>query len=76
MTSFTITENEIHPLIKLMGVAFHSINSNTQPGSITFTVNDMKHMFKLHDELYACLDDMERQAQHQLEIEKHYEEQQ
>ena len=36
----------------------------------------MKHMFKLHDELYACLDDMERQAQHQLEIEKHYEEQQ
>lgn len=70
MTSFTITQDEIHPLIKLMGVAFHSINSNTQPPSITFTLTDMKHMFKLHDELYACLDDMERQAQYQLEIEK------
>lgn len=70
MTSFTITENEIHPLIKLMGVAFHSINLNTQPGSITFTLNDMKYMYKLHDQLYACLDDMERRAQHQLEIEK------
>ena len=70
MTSFTITQNEIHPLIKLMGVAFHSINSNTQPSSITFTLTDMKHMFKLHDELYACLDDMERKAEYQLEIEK------
>ena len=75
MTSFTITQHEIHPLIKLMGVAFHSINNNTQPSSIAFTVTDMKHMFKLHDDLYACLDDMERQLQHQIEIEKEKEQQ-
>jgi hypothetical protein len=60
--SFRLNESEVHPLIKLIGVAFHSLNNETNPKGIRFTTNELERMFELHDSLGRFLDYLESQA--------------
>ena len=63
---FRLKESEVHPLIKLIGVAFYAINNDNNPKSIRFTDQELQRMFELHDNLGQYLDYLESQAYNQI----------
>lgn len=62
MATFTLTDQEAHDVIKMLGVAFHSINMGTSPPSIKFRVSELKRIFTLHEHLLSFQDHQDQLA--------------
>lgn len=62
MATFTLTDQEAHDMIKMLGVAFHSINMGTSPPSIKFRVSELERIFNLHENLLSYQDHQDQLA--------------
>lgn len=70
MPRFTISDNQVHTIAKLLGVAFHSLNKGTAPSSIHFTTQELESVFLLHEDMFKYLDHLESLASDHLLIEE------
>jgi hypothetical protein len=59
MSHFIIKDKEIHPLIKILGVGFHSILNAINPDSIRISENELNYLFDLQNSLILYLSNEE-----------------